>query len=69
MRSGRQESPPVTAANDEEMMEDGDIKLDIEDEPMFPPQFELDRELIKTTFGENLPQSQGPPGGSNNQVR
>lgn len=50
VKSGQQENVPVTVANDEEMHEDGDIELDLEDDPIFPSQFELDRELIQNEF-------------------
>ncbi len=37
------------------MRNDGDIELDLEDEPMYPSQFELDRELIRQEFGPKPP--------------
>ncbi len=37
------------------MRNDGDNELDLEDEPMYPSQFELDRELIRQEFGPKPP--------------
>ena len=57
VRSGKELPTEDTQAHDEETNQ-SDTEIEMEDDPLFPTQFELDRDMIEKEFGTSLEQNE-----------